>query len=283
VILMLVGLGLQWCVAQNTITPTVSDARQTLQQRIEQQAEGRIKLVSFKSNASPKAVPWDTDGRRKFLVTYEAEIEFTEPCVWETQYEEKPGTFKTYKLNTLEPVPGRVFRVPAKGERFTLQGQIALQGTGEGWEATSFFWSDPPERTVELNARRRCQLNLEQLGNAFRRWSGEHKGQFPFNVSTNAGGTRELSVQGPNGCEQNPGPPFQAIAPQLPGPETLMCPAGAKKSAATSFEKLRFDTVSYRLQLSTNSVSTMPPAGLVHCPFHNLTLCTDGSVTKGQP
>src|SRR5262245_27038263 len=49
-----------------------------------------------------------------------------------------------------------------------------------------------------------CVGNMKQIGLSFRTWALDHNAQFPFNVSTNAGGTRELCSMSSDGFEQNP-------------------------------------------------------------------------------
>ena len=48
-----------------------------------------------------------------------------------------------------------------------------------------------------------CVNNLKQIGLAFRTWALDNDGQFPFNVSTNAGGTREFCAVGADGFDSN--------------------------------------------------------------------------------
>ncbi len=136
----------QACTASSTSAPNLADAKRLLQARIAAQAEGRIRLVGFKSDEGAKPAPWDNDDEGRFLITYEAQIAFVEPCLWDTQFEGMPVTFKTFKPGTLQPITNRVFSITRKGEQFTLRGQIALKGSPNSWEATGFYWSDPPER-----------------------------------------------------------------------------------------------------------------------------------------
>ena len=78
-------------------------------------------------------------------MTYEAEIEFSQPCIWDTRFQDQPVTFKTFKPGEREPVPNRVFKISKNAERYLIQGQIALKGTASGWQPTGFTWSDPPK------------------------------------------------------------------------------------------------------------------------------------------
>ena len=57
-----------------------------------------------------------------------------------------------------------------------------------------------------------CVNNLKQIGLAFRTWEIDHDGQFPFNVSTNAGGTVELCARGTDGFATNAALHFQVMS-----------------------------------------------------------------------
>jgi hypothetical protein len=126
--------------------PTVGTAREMLHARIKAQGQGRLDLVSLQSEAGAQPAPWDNDGEGRFLITYEAVVEFNQPCVWDTQFEGQPVTFRTFPAGTLDAVPNRVLAVSTKGERYQLRGQIALKGSREAWTPTSFLWSDPPQK-----------------------------------------------------------------------------------------------------------------------------------------
>src|SRR5690606_32850673 len=47
-----------------------------------------------------------------------------------------------------------------------------------------------------------CVNQLKQIGLAFRIWSADNGDQFPFNVSTEKGGTLELCDRGPDGYDR---------------------------------------------------------------------------------
>ena len=69
-----------------------------------------------------------------------------------------------------------------------------------------------------------CQNNLRQIGLAFKVWALEHNDQYPFNVSTNAGGSLERCARGADGFEKDSVPHFQIIANDLSTPSFLVCP-----------------------------------------------------------
>ena len=49
-----------------------------------------------------------------------------------------------------------------------------------------------------------CVNNLKQIGLACRMWAADNGDQFPFNVSTNKGGTLEFSARGDGGFDRTP-------------------------------------------------------------------------------
>ncbi|HOX55807.1 MAG TPA: DUF4190 domain-containing protein [Candidatus Paceibacterota bacterium] len=122
-----------------------------------------------------------------------------------------------------------------------------------------------------------CTNNMKQIGFAFRMWAIDHDDSFPFNVSTNQGGTLELCRPGSDGFDQNAAFHFQVMSKELSTPKILVCPADRKKPAP-DFERLQLGNVSYQVQTGTNVNDAHPQMVLAVCPIHrNVALC-DGSV-----
>jgi hypothetical protein len=280
-------LGMHLCPAQSLITsntPTASDAQQSLQERIREQSDGRIKLVSWNADSTP--FQYELDGQKGYIAAYNAEIEFTEPCGWESRFEGKSATFKIFKPDTVKPISGDGFEVSKAGERFTIKGTVIFKQTQSGWAVSDFRWAYPPERTSDLLSRQ-CMNNVKQIGLDYVNWAQRHNGKFPFNVSTNAGGSKELCLQGDDGFEKNPAPQFQILANGLIGydygkstPKILVCPADTFSQSAVNFQELQSSNVSYQLHCCTNNLGDTPPGILMHCPIHGWTIYTDGSVQK---
>ena len=74
-----------------------------------------------------------------------------------------------------------------------------------------------------------CGNNLKQIGLAFRTWELDNNDQFPMQVSTNDGGTREL-ISGPNTFVH-----FAAMSNELSTPAILLCPQESRRTRATNF------------------------------------------------
>ncbi len=125
-----------------------------------------------------------------------------------------------------------------------------------------------------------CVNNLRQIGLAFRTWAVDHADQYPFNVSTNDGGTRELCVRDRDGFEVDPALHLQIItnADELTTPMLLICPEDHSKKPATTFKDLRSENVTYKLQTRTNT----PKTGLLVCPIDGNRLYSDGTVERGS-
>jgi|ERR1035437_3206602 hypothetical protein len=127
-----------------------------------------------------------------------------------------------------------------------------------------------------------CVNNLKQIGLAFKTWAIDNDDQFPFNVSTNAGGTMEYCARGTNGFDSNAAQHFQVMSNELSTPRILVCPKDWSRKPATVFANLQANNVSYRLHSGTNLTESNPTAVLAVCPFDGNTLLCDGTVTAGK-
>jgi hypothetical protein len=127
-----------------------------------------------------------------------------------------------------------------------------------------------------------CVNNLKQTGLAFRTWSIDHDGLFPFNASTNAGGSRELCAVGSDGFDANAALHFQALAngTELVAPRFLICPKDRVKKPAPSFSQLKPENLTYRLRTGTSISETNPKEVLLVCPIDGNRLYCDGSVAS---
>src|ERR1019366_8554144 len=123
-----------------------------------------------------------------------------------------------------------------------------------------------------------CANNMKQIGLAFRVWAIDHDDSFPFNVSTNKGGTLELCLLGSDGFDRNAAFHFQVMSNELSTPKILVCPADGKKQSALNFEGFQPENVSYKLRTGTNVSDVNPSQVLAVCPIHNNVLLCDGSV-----
>ena len=125
-----------------------------------------------------------------------------------------------------------------------------------------------------------CMNNMKQIGLSFRTWAIDNGGSFPFNVSTNQGGTMELSTPGSDGFSRNAAFVFQVMSNELSTPKILYCPADSKRQPALNFISLQPENVSYQVYSSTNLNENTPEEILAVCPIHNNVLRCDGSVHR---
>jgi hypothetical protein len=127
-----------------------------------------------------------------------------------------------------------------------------------------------------------CVNNMKQIGIAFKIWAVDHGGQFPFNVSTNAGGTMEFCAVGKHGFDSNAVLHFQVMSndDELRSPLLLVCPQDRSRKPAFALGSLRPENVTYRLRSGTNVNDNNPNEILAVCPIHGNFLSCDGSVTE---
>lgn len=110
--------------------------------------------------------------------------------------------------------------------------------------------------------RMACVSDLKQCDLAFQVWSGDHKGKFPMEVSTNDGGTLEF-VAGGNAFRH-----FQAMSNELSTTMVVGCPSDIR-DRATNFTDFNNQNVSLFVGLDANTNSPQK------------WLCGDRNITNG--
>jgi hypothetical protein len=151
--------------------------------------------------------------------------------------------------------------------------------------ALYFGWAIQRSRRVHCEAAARspdCINNLKQIGIAIRSFAINNDGQFPFNLSTNSGGTLELCSRGSDGFDSNTAIHFQVASNELSTPRILVCPKDRSKKPATSFSLLTADNVTYRLRTDPNITEKGLKQVLAVCPIDGNTLYSDGSVIDSK-
>ena len=89
--------------------------------------------------------------------------------------------------------------------------------------------------------RIRCISHLKQIGMSFRIWGGDHMGDYPMQVSTNAGGSMEL-IDSTDTFRH-----FQLLSNELGTALILTCPADRTRIPATNFANMSNSNLSYFL------------------------------------
>jgi hypothetical protein len=131
---------------------------------------------------------------------------------------------------------------------------------------------------VEAAKSEKCENNLKNIGLAFRFFATDNGDRFPFNVSTNDGGSMEFRRAGIQGYDANAFRHFQVMSNELSTPKILICPADAKKHEATNWSELRDQHVSYDLRSNPDLDESKPHEVLVRCAIHGHVMLCDGSV-----
>lgn len=127
-----------------------------------------------------------------------------------------------------------------------------------------------------------CVKNLKQIGLSMRIWSADHGDEYPFNVSTNDGGTREWCLAGADGYDANAWLHLMILSNEFNTPVILVCPQDRTKKVATDFSGLRADNVTYRIRSGAEVNETNAQAVLAVCPIDGNTVYCDGSVAEGK-
>jgi len=127
-----------------------------------------------------------------------------------------------------------------------------------------------------------CFDNMWVLGVYFREWAEDHGGAFPFNVSTNDGGARELCESDQDGFAKDSVAIFKSMRANVG--EFLspwVCPLDSKKRAA-SWDNLMSKNITYRVHLGTNVNVANTNEVLLYCPIHGYLLLSSGDVVDRQ-
>ncbi len=263
--------------------PSGSQAQRAIESRIEQQSEGKIRLINFRPIKS-KFANVELDDRTFCEMEFQADIEFSERCRWSVNYRGRPLTFKTFATSN-STVSGnsihRQIEISEAGEKFTVNGAVWFNSITNSWAVAGFAAAGPPEQTVDVQSKK-CINNLRQIGLAFRLWSGDHDDHYSFNVSTKIGGTLELCARGKDGFDENLAVHFKSLSNELGAPVMLICPLDSSKSTAANFAELQSANISYQLRTGTKIDETNPEEVLAVCPLHNHVLHADGSVKPGK-
>jgi hypothetical protein len=125
-----------------------------------------------------------------------------------------------------------------------------------------------------------CVNNLQQTGLVLRQWALDHGDKFPFQVSTNAGGTAEHCAATADGFEVDAPRHLQALSNELGTTMILVCPQDRSKTPASDFAHLSVSNVTYLLRASPGLSPSSPADILMFCPVDGNALCCDGSVIK---
>lgn len=235
-------------------------------------------------SVSIKAGP--IEGRGKIAacsVYYFAQVWFNAPCIWDTRANGSTLSFtttdlqrsSTNKLNTLE--------VSRRGQGYFFSGYLDFERKGASWSPTELkvrFYPKQGER--QDFGRISCVSNLQGIANALRAWAMEHENSYAFNLSTNAGGTKELCAIGVGGFDQQPEIHFRAMASRLLDRRYLICAADFREAAA-QIALLQETNVSYQLRTDSSVTLNNPNEILCQCPIHSVAICCNGRIKYLKP
>jgi len=100
-------------------------------------------------------------------------------------------------------------------------------------------------------SRINCSAHLKEIGTAFRIWEDDHMDAYPWEVSTNEGGSKEYA-SGPEVFRH-----FQAMQNEMGQvPKTVLCPADKERFAATNFTQFNNSNLSYFAGITVAATNT---------------------------
>ena len=124
------------------------------------------------------------------------------------------------------------------------------------------------------------------IGIAFKMWARDHEKKFPFQVSTNNGGTLELVSTDKDGFDNNAYLYLKTMNGELglTTPLLLVCPQDKLKKVAAGWTNLFPENVTYRFYSDTN-IGPFSSRILATCPVDGNVLYGDGTVLdkNGKP
>lgn len=132
-----------------------------------------------------------------------------------------------------------------------------------------------------------CFRNMKEIGLCLELWKQDHNDQYPWNVSTNEGGTRELTLKDGKGFATSLALQIQALDTRgldlgnigsKTKPVVLVCPQDWFRMSASQFSAVNDQNITYRLRLSTN---TSPQDFVLFCPVHGHMMRPDLSIRPG--
>jgi hypothetical protein len=120
-------------------TPSASNARAKLENQIQQQSNGLIKLVSFEKT---DGAMHEMMGMKAYEMSYTAEVEFLDDCLWSAgnNFTGWEGNFRAQRGQA--PSGGALnaffnasqgLQPAKKGDRFKFTGRMNFEKTERGW------------------------------------------------------------------------------------------------------------------------------------------------------
>jgi len=133
------------------------------------------------------------------------------------------------------------------------------------------------QRAQQIN----CVNNLKQMGLSFRTFALDCGDQYPFNASTNAGGSMELcGALDRDGFDSNGFLHLMVMSNELSTTKILICPKDKATKWAEDFSHLTTGNVTYLIRSGTNLSEVNPTNILAVCPVDGNVLYCGGSVRE---
>lgn len=120
-----------------------------------------------------------------------------------------------------------------------------------------------------------CITKMKTICLEMRIVAGDNSGIYPFNISTNAGGTLELCQLDKDGFDLKASSHFRGLSNLWVKHGILVCPADKKTVSATGFNELEATNITYRLRTGKR-IDPDSKELLIVCPVDGNLMYCDG-------
>ena len=255
--------------------PTQEAAEAALEERIKVESSKKISLKKFQPNIT-KLINRNKGSDCEF--SFEAQVEFAEPCQWLFCQNDKTLHFFIFQTNLPPTTTTNAISISNRGEQYMVFGSVLFKPNTNGWVYAGLTVSIRPMPRSQF-IEESCFTNLRYISAALAQYQIEHDGKSPFDISTNSSGTLELCIRDHEGKDKNSFLHYKTLSEFLSKVNVLVCPGDSSKQAARDFQSLTATNVTYLLQTAAKDSAQFQRTVII-CPIHGYILDEGGGIEK---